>query len=70
MTFSTDGNHRYSWIKTKRSPLVSADAACHLPPQHNQLISERGVLCLKPALRLERRSQNVPEKHNRAIIVR
>ena len=29
----------------------------HLPPQHNQLISERGVLCLKPALRLEWRDQ-------------
>ena len=23
MTFSTDGDHRYSWIKTKRSPLVT-----------------------------------------------
>jgi hypothetical protein len=32
-----------------------ADVISHLAPQHNQLIFERGVLCLKPALRLERR---------------
>ena len=31
--------------------------ASHLPPQHNQLISERGVLCLKTALGLQRRSE-------------
>ena len=30
----------------------------HLTPQDNQLMSERRILCLKPALRLERRSQN------------
>src|SRR5947209_1254294 len=34
-----------------------ADATSHLPPQPNQLISERGILCLKPALRLQRRSE-------------
>src|ERR1700686_5297024 len=30
----------------------------HLTPQDNQLMSERRILCLKPALRLEWRSQN------------
>ena len=29
----------------------------HLPPQYDQLISERSVLCLKSALRLERRGE-------------
>jgi hypothetical protein len=30
------------------------DATAHPPPQHDQLMSERRVLCLKSALRLER----------------
>jgi hypothetical protein len=30
------------------------DATVHLPPQHDQLMSKRRVLCLKSALRLER----------------
>ena len=33
------------------------DAATHLPPQYDQLMSERSVLCLKSALRLERRDE-------------
>jgi hypothetical protein len=39
-----------------------ADATSHLPPQHNQLISEGGVFCLKPALRLEWRDQGGQDK--------
>jgi hypothetical protein len=33
------------------------DATAHPPLQHNQLMSERSVLCLKSALRPERRDQ-------------
>jgi hypothetical protein len=33
------------------------DAATHFPPQYHQLMSERRVLCLKSALRLERRGE-------------
>ena len=33
------------------------DAAMHLPPQYAQLSSERRILCLKSALRLERRGE-------------
>ena len=33
------------------------DAATHLPPQYDQLMSECSVLCLKSALRLERRDE-------------
>jgi hypothetical protein len=33
------------------------DATAHLPPQYDQLMSERSVLCLKSALRLEWRSE-------------
>ena len=38
------------------------DATAHLPPQHNQLMPERGVLGLKSALRLERRGEQGQEE--------
>ena len=38
------------------------DATSHLPPQHDQLMSERGVLCLKSALRLEWRGEQGQEE--------
>jgi hypothetical protein len=38
------------------------DAATHLPPQYDQLMSERGVLPLKSALRLERRGEQSQEE--------
>jgi hypothetical protein len=44
--------------KTIRKP----DAATHLPPQYDQLMSERSVLCLKSALRLERRGEQGQEE--------
>ena len=34
------------------------DPTSHLAPQHNQLMSERRILCLKPALRLEWRGHD------------
>ena len=33
------------------------DAATYLPPQYDELMSERSVFCLKSALRLERRDE-------------
>jgi len=33
------------------------DTSPHLPPQHGQLMPKCGVLCLKPALRLEGRGE-------------
>src|SRR5262249_18490820 len=83
ITFSTDGNHRYSWIKNKRSPLVRRMRP-HLAPQNNQLISERGVLYLKPTaayieivvevpwgsrFMLFRETKTLRTKHSSAIIV-
>jgi hypothetical protein len=38
------------------------DAAPHPPPQDDQLMSEHRILCLKPALRLERRGQHGQNK--------
>jgi hypothetical protein len=34
------------------------DAATQLAPQNNQLMSERGILSLKPDFRLEQRGQD------------
>jgi len=38
-------------------PVREVDATTRLPPQHDQLMSECRVLCLKSALRLERRGE-------------
>jgi len=38
-------------------PIRELHATAHAPPQHNQLMSECCVLCLKSALRLERRGE-------------
>jgi hypothetical protein len=38
------------------------DATARLPPQYDQLTSERYVLCLKSALRLEWRDQEGQEE--------
>jgi hypothetical protein len=38
------------------------DPTTHLPPQYNRLMSERCILCLKSALRLERRSEQGQEE--------
>jgi len=41
----------------KAIPIRELDATAHPPLQHNQLMSECHVLCLKSALRLERRGK-------------
>jgi len=41
----------------KAIPIRELDATAHPPLQHNQLMSECRVLCLKSALRLERRGK-------------
>ena len=43
-------------------PIRELDTTAHLPLQHDQLMSERGVLCLKSALRLERRGEQGQEE--------
>ncbi|MGA7389554.1 MAG: hypothetical protein WBW99_16735 [Pseudolabrys sp.] len=48
-------------IQVDQKPTVSVrepNAAGHLAPQNDQLMSERRILCLKSALRLEWRSQD------------
>ena len=53
----------YNELRTHRS--LNKDApfhrAIHLTPQDDQLMSERCILCLKPALRLEWRGHESKE---------
>ena len=43
-------------------PIRELDTTTQPPLQHNQLMSERGVLCLKSAPRLERRDRQGQEE--------
>jgi hypothetical protein len=49
-------------------PIRELDATTHPPLQHNQLMSECRILCLKSALRLEQRGDRVRKKQSTAII--
>jgi hypothetical protein len=57
-TFGIDGNQRYSWTKNQRFAVRELDAATQLAPQNDQLMSERGILSLKPDRRLEWRGED------------
>jgi hypothetical protein len=57
-TSRIDGNHRYSWIKEPAIVVRKVRPALHFAPQNNQLMSERGILSLKPGVRLEWRGQD------------
>jgi hypothetical protein len=43
-------------------PIRELDATTHPPLQHNQLMSECRILCLKSALRLEQRGEQGQEE--------
>jgi hypothetical protein len=47
------GNQRYSCTKEQPIAAGEGDATAHLALQHDQLMSERSILCFKQALRLE-----------------
>jgi hypothetical protein len=63
MTFRTDGNHRYSWIKEHAIAVRKPDAPMHHDPaQHNHLVTERSIFGFKSALRLKWRDQDIKNK--------
>jgi hypothetical protein len=43
-------------------PIRQLDTTAHRPPQHNQLMPQCRILCLKSALRLERRGEQGDEE--------
>jgi hypothetical protein len=45
-------------MKNQRSLFRQPDPTLHVTPQNDQLMSERRILCLKPAFRLEWRGQD------------
>jgi hypothetical protein len=50
-------------VERPMSPqLCELDATAHPPLQHDQLMTERSVLCLKSALRLEGRDEQGQEE--------
>src|SRR5664280_1304528 len=54
-------NRRKPPIQLDQEPAIvvrQLDAALHLAPQNDQLMSKRRILCLKPTLRLEWRGQD------------
>jgi hypothetical protein len=57
MALRTDGNHRYSLDEEQAIVVREVDPTAHLTLQHDQLMSECGILCFKPALRFEWRGQ-------------
>jgi hypothetical protein len=50
MALRTDGKPSIQLDQEQAIPICELDATAHPPPQHNQLMSKRRVLCLKPAL--------------------
>jgi hypothetical protein len=58
-------NRREPSIQLDKKPAVvvpQLDSALNLTPQYDQLTSERRILCLKPAFRLEWRGQDGQDK--------
>jgi hypothetical protein len=61
-------NHRYS-LDEQTITVREPDATTHLPPQYDELMSERSVLCLKKsALRLSGETNRARQRQNSAII--
>src|ERR1700720_1142518 len=57
--------NRQDAIQLDEEPTIvvcEPDAATQVAPQDNQLVSERGILSLKPDLRLEQRGQHGQDK--------
>jgi len=62
MALRTEGNQRYSWMNNRRFAIREVEAAARLGLQHDQLMSERSILCFKSAVRLERRGHQRQEE--------
>ena len=59
MTLRTEGNHRIQLDSEQAIAVRELDATTHLPPQHQQLMPEGGILCFKSALRLNGKANRV-----------
>ena len=69
MALRTDGKPSIQLDQEQAISVRELDTTAHPPLQHNQLMTERRVLGLKSAPRLERRGeQSFRKRQNRAII--
>jgi hypothetical protein len=66
-------NRRKPSIQLDKEPAIvvrEPDSARHLTPQNDQLLSERHILCFKPALDLNGEAKTARTKQSSANIVR
>jgi hypothetical protein len=49
-------------VREIKYQILQVNTTAHLALQHDQLMSKRGILCLKPALRLEERGNYVQQE--------
>jgi len=59
MALRTDGKPTIQLDEEQAIAVREVNATAHLALQHDQLVSERGILCFKPALRLEERGNHL-----------
>jgi hypothetical protein len=64
-------NRRKPSIQLDKEPAIAVrepDPTLKLSPQNDQLMSQRRILCFKPALRLESRTTKARNKYSSPII--
>jgi hypothetical protein len=70
MTFRTDGNHRYSWIKNKRSLFVNLTRLCTIRRNTTTWCRSAAFSASSRLFDLNGETKTVKTKHSSAIIVR
>ena len=70
MTFRTDGNHRYSWIKNKRSLFVSRTRLCTIRRNTTTWRRSAAFSASSRLFDLNGEIKTARAKHSSAIIVR
>ena len=70
MTFRTDGNHRYSWIKNKRSLFVSRTRLCTIRRNITTWCQSAAFSASSRLFDLNGEAKMARAKHSSAIIVR
>ena len=70
MTFRTDGNHRYSWIKNKRSLFVSRTRLCTIRRNTTTWCRSAAFPTSSRLFDLNGETKTARTKHSSAIIVR
>jgi hypothetical protein len=70
MTFKTDGNHRYNWMKNKRSLFVSRTRLCTMQRNTTSWRRSAAFSASSRLFDLNGEAKMARAKHSSAIIVR